>query len=101
MKDAGEFFAMLLKRWKSTTPKGAKIKQYIIGGVGTAAFIVLSIPSLGLPVWASLAVGVVAATSVAYEQVKDESDKTVIQETKEMFPNQDKRKKSTSKRKSG
>jgi cytochrome c-type biogenesis protein CcmH/NrfG len=85
MKDAGRFFAMLLERWKSKTPKGARIKQYIISGAGTAAFIVLSIPSLGLPLWVSIAVGVVAATSVAYEQVKDESDETVVQETKKIF----------------
>jgi hypothetical protein len=85
MKDAGRFFAMLLERWKSKTPKGARIKQYIISGVGTAAFIVLSIPSLGLPVWVSLTVGVIAATSVAYEQIKDESDETVVQETKKIF----------------
>jgi len=45
----GRFFAMLLERWKSKTPKGARIKQYIISGAGTAALIVLSIPSLGLP----------------------------------------------------
>lgn len=87
MKEAGKFFAMLLARWKAKTPKGARTKQYIIGGLGTAAFIVLSIPSLGLPAWASLTVGLVAATSMAYQQTRDESNKTVVQETKEIFKN--------------
>ncbi len=85
MKKAGEFFAMLLRRWKSKTPKQARIKQYIIGGVGTVAFIIISIPSLGLPVWASVLAGLAVATSVAYEQTKDESDKKLIQETKDIL----------------
>ena len=85
MRKAGQFFAMLLRRWKAKTPKGARVKQYVIGGVGSIAFIALSIPSLGLPAWASVGVGIIAATSMAYEQVKDESNETVVKETKKIF----------------
>ena len=96
MKQAGKFFAMLLKRWRAKTPKQARTKQYIIGGAGTIALILLSISSFGLPIWATVLAGVVVATSAAYEQIKDESTKTVVQETKEVFSDQDKHKKSTS-----
>jgi len=85
MKTAGKFVAMLLRRWGSKTPKRAKTTQYIVAGIGTTAFIVLSIPSLGLPIWASLGVGLLAATSIAYEQIKDETNKTVIKESKEIL----------------
>jgi len=90
MNKAAQFFAMLLRRWKAKTPKGARVKQYVIGGAGTVAFIALSIPSLGLPVWASIGVSLVAATSMAYEQLKDDSDETVIKETKEILKNNNK-----------
>ena len=90
MKKAGQFFAMLLRRWVSKTPRQARIKQYIIGGVGSIAFIALSIPSLGLPVWASIGIGIIAATSMAYEQVKDESSETVVKETKKIFQSKNK-----------
>jgi len=85
MKNVGKFMAMLLKRWTSKTPKRSKVTQIVVGVVGSAAFITLSIPSLGLPLWASLGVGVVAATSMAYEQIKDESNETVIADTKKIF----------------
>lgn len=85
MKKAGKFIAMLIRRWGSKTPKRAKIISIIIGTLGTSAVIVLSIPSLGLPLWLSIGVGLVAATSLAYEQAKDESNKTIIKETRGIF----------------
>ncbi|MFK5971271.1 MAG: hypothetical protein QM487_14290 [Candidatus Marithrix sp.] len=85
MDKAGKFIAMLIKRFWAKTPKSARVTQYVVGGFGTAAIVALSIPSLGLPLWASIGVGLVAATSMAYEQIKDESDKTVIQESKKIF----------------
>jgi len=90
MKNAGKFFAMLLRRWGSKTPKRARLTQVVIGVVGSAAIITLSIPSLGLPLWASLGVGLVAATSMAYEQVKDESNETVFKESQQIFQSVDK-----------
>ena len=85
MKKVGEFIAMLIRRWVSKTPKSARITQIVVGVLGSAAVIILSIPSLGLPLWASVGVGIVAATSMAYEQVKDDSDETVVRETKKIF----------------
>jgi len=76
---------MLIRRWVSKTPKSARITQIVVGVLGSAAVIILSIPSLGLPLWASVGVGIVAATSMAYEQVKDDSDETVVRETKKIF----------------
>jgi cytochrome c-type biogenesis protein CcmH/NrfG len=85
LKKVGEFIAMLIRRWVSKTPKSARITQIVVGVLGSAAVIILSIPSLGLPLWASVGVGIVAATSMAYEQVKDDSDETVVRETKKIF----------------
>ena len=86
MKKAGEFIAMLVRRWGSKTPERAKWTQVAIGILGTGAVVILSVPSLGLPVWASIGVGLVAATAMSYEQVKDESTKTIQEETREIYP---------------
>lgn len=90
MRKAGKILAILLRRWTSKTPKQSKITQIIMGVVGSAALITLSIPSLGLPVWAGIGIGIVAATSSAYEQLKDNSNETVVEETKKILKTRDK-----------
>ena len=89
MDKAGKFLAILLRRWGSKTPKRAKTTSTIVAIGGTLAVVVLSIPTLGLPVWASISVGVVAATSIAYQQAKDESNETIIEETKKILQTKD------------
>ena len=99
MDKAAQILAILIKRWTSKTPKGAKIMQVIMGIVGSCAFVTLSIPSLGLPVWASLGVGLIAYTSTAYEQLKTTNkDETLWKETKHLFPNKTKPTKQSHKR---
>ena len=85
MKKAGEFFAMLLRRWTANTPKRAKVTSAVMAVIGGAALITLAIPT-GLPVWVTLGIGIVAATSSAYEQLKTTDSKTLKQDYRKIYP---------------
>ena len=89
MKKAAQLLAMLIRRWTSKTPKTAKTVQIIMGIVGTAAWVALAIPSLGLSAWLTVPIGLIAYTSTAYEQLKDESNETVIKESRQILKNKD------------
>jgi hypothetical protein len=92
MKKAGELLAMLIRRWTSKTPKGAKVTSTVLGIIGAGALVTLAIPT-GLPVWATVGIALVAATSSAYEKLKTTDEKTtVLQDYNKIYPAKSKRK---------
>ncbi len=87
MHKAGQFFAMLIRRWGSKTPKRSGITQVVIGVLGTAAWIALAIPALGVTPWITIPAGIIAYTASAYKQLNTEDKETISQEVKHILNN--------------
>lgn len=90
MKKAGEFLAMLLRRWDSKTPKRARITQVVVGVIGAAAWVALAVPTLGLSMWITIPAGIIASGSTAYQQLRTNEDKKIIKESREILKSVDK-----------
>lgn len=94
MERSGKLIAVLIKCWTAKSPKTSVIVQNISGVIGIVALIALSIPSLGLPAWATLFIGVIAAISSALAKLRTTDNKNeIIKEIKKIIQDKAKYKK--------